>query len=442
MGQAKMNRRINFIIIICISVVPLVFIPFPKFYDLVYGSKTYERIVFYDFFYEPKAITLTILTVLFLIALFKNRQKVNEIFQSDRINISLFFYAIILSISLIFALDLKLAIQGRPFRVDGLSTMIVYFLLFIAARSSKLTTRKLTRALLITATILSIYGIFQYFRIDPFPRDFIRGQWNRSFATFGNPNFLGTYLVLMIPFALHLYIKEQKKLGVIVYAILLFCLLCTRTRGAWIGGIIALLSYIVFTNIYDKRFKSTIDKNVVILLVTIVILFSFNQISGGGFIQRFTSISIEATEVLTDGDNAEKGGGSRIFIWKKVIEMIGEKPYFGYGIENLAEPFVEKYESEMIEKYGYVLFVDKAHNEYLHIAVTSGIPSLIIYLVFILQVIKKGIKRLHVHPKYWPIMAALFGYLSQAFFNISVVSVAYIFWIFLGLASNYHDGNE
>ncbi len=422
MDQTRLQQYINLITLSCLSIVPLVYVPIGEYFD---------------YFYEPKAIILAILSLYFLIIVFIKRQNLNEIFQPDRINFSLIFYVFILIISLFFALNLNLAIQGKPDRVDGFSTMVVYFLLFIAARSSNLTMKSLARALLITATILSIYGIFQYFGIDPFPRDFLRLEWNRSFATFGNPNFMGTYLVLMIPFALHMFIKEQNKLGAIVYSILLFCLLCTRTRGAWIGGIVALFSYIVFTNIYDNRSKSTIHKTALILLLTIVILFSFNQISGGGFIQRFTSISTEATEVLTDGDNAEKGGGSRIFIWKKVIEMIREKPFFGYGIENLAEPFVEKYESEMIEKYGYVLFVDKAHNEYLHVAVTSGIPSLIIYLAFIFQVLKKGVKRLPFHPKYWPIMAAIFGYLTQAFFNISVVSVAYIFWVFLGLASNY-----
>jgi len=32
-----------------------------------------------------------------------------------------------------------------------------------------------------------------------------------------------------------------------------------------------------------------------------------------------------------------------------------------------------------------------------------------------------------------PLFSAILGYLVQAFFNISVVSVAYVFWVFLGL---------
>jgi len=137
MDLSKNQRHINILILICVSIIPLIFIPFSRFFELFYGRKTYEHIILYDFFYEPKAIILTLLTIVFLVILFRNRQNFNEIFQVDRININLFFYVIILFISLFFALDVRLAIQGRPYRVDGFSTMLVYFLLFIAARTSK-----------------------------------------------------------------------------------------------------------------------------------------------------------------------------------------------------------------------------------------------------------------------------------------------------------------
>lgn len=427
MDQIRMQRYINIIIIVCISIVPLVIFPF--------GEHN-------DYFYEPKAFMLTILSTIFLFVIIKNQQRLNVIFQTDRINFYLFLYFFIVSLSLFFAIDLSLAIQGRPYRVDGYSTMLVYFILFFAARSSNLTIKKLTKPILITATILSIYGILQYFGIDPFPRDFTRANWKLTFATFGNPNFMGSYLVMMIPFAIHLYIKEQKRVAAIVYAILLFCLLCTSTRGTWIGAFIAFCSYFVFSFLFKTRFKIMLHRYILLLLLTIVIIFTFNQFSDGFFMQRFNSISNEAIEVLSNGDKSDIGGGYRIYIWKKVVELIREKPFFGYGIENLAEPFVEKYGFEMIEKYGYVIFVDKAHNEYLHISVTTGIPSLLAYIFFIFQVFKKGVTRLPISSKYWPVVASLMGYFTQAFFNISVVSVAYIFWVFLGLASNYHEDVE
>ena len=90
----------------------------------------------------------------------------------------------------------------------------------------------------------------------------------------------------------------------------------------------------------------------------------------------------------------------------------------------------------MIEMYGNVYHVDRAHNEYLHIAVSSGIPALISYLVFTFLCLKKGFKLMKKDVRYLPYFTALSAYLVQAFFNISIVSVAYIFWIFLGINTN------
>jgi len=80
-----------------------------------------------------------------------------------------------------------------------------------------------------------------------------------------------------------------------------------------------------------------------------------------------------------------------------------------------------------------VLPVDKAHNEFLHIAVSSGIPSLVAYLLFILLVIIYYLKSHTDSTLTIPLFTAVMGYLAQAFFNISVVSVAFIFWAYLGL---------
>ena len=51
----------------------------------------------------------------------------------------------------------------------------------------------------------------------------------------GNPNFLGSYLVLLIPIAMHLFIVKSKKYASAIFCALLYCLLCTMTRGAWLG---------------------------------------------------------------------------------------------------------------------------------------------------------------------------------------------------------------
>ena len=79
---------------------------------------------------------------------------------------------------------------------------------------------------------------------------------------------------------------------------------------------------------------------------------------------------------------------------------------------------------------GYV--VDKAHNEFLQTFITEGIIGLLIYLGLYISVIKNGIKNSFKNENIYFILPII-GYLVQAFFNISVIEVAPLFYIALGL---------
>ena len=93
----------------------------------------------------------------------------------------------------------------------------------------------------------------------------------------------------------------------------------------------------------------------------------------------------------------------------------------------------------MIEFWGEVRYPDKAHNEYLHIAVTTGIPSLLVYLTLIAQIVLKGLFRLKNCKIMLLLLSSVIGYMTAAFFIISVVSVAYVYWIFLGLLAGNNN---
>lgn len=423
MKRYSSERLINTILIASLSVVPLIFVPVGEFAD---------------FYYAPKVYAITALAAGFLlILLLKERGNLTTLIYPDRINITLLLYIGLLTLSLFFARDFTTAFYGRPYRLEGFGTLLIYFLLFLAARSSKWSGEQLFRTMLLSATILSVYGILQYFGVDPFPRDFIRANWQKAFSTFGNPNFLGSYLVMMLPVALHQYINKRLSIGIFIYALLLFCLLCTRTMGAWMGGAIACVGYLLVSRLYGGRTRSELGRILLVVLVSAAIALSFNILSGNVLLADITAVMADTSAVVTGGFAAESAGSHRIFIWSRVITLIGSRPWTGYGIENLHIPFAYFFTDDMLEVLGQVYIFDKAHNEYLNIAVSSGIPSLIIYLALIMQILQIGSRRIKHIADYWPLLAAVAGYLVQAFFNISVVSVAYIFWVFLGLVSGY-----
>lgn len=424
--NSKLDNVAKVTVILALSVIPAVFVPL--------GGTT-------DHFYLPKVAAMIILALSFLAVLAINKIRFKDIVQKDRINISLFIYFILLAASVYAAENKVFAIIGVPGRWEGLVTITLYMFLFITARLYLVPDEGLFKIILVTAIIVSIYGILQTMNFDPFPRDVLRENWSkRAFSTMGNPNFLGSYIVLIIPTSIYFYIINKNITGLTAYAILFYCLLSTGTRGAWLGTIASIMAFAAIHYMYFRYSKGEFTRYIILLVITILLLALYNFNTEGAFIDRFLSIKRDADEFLTNGDRADYSGANRGFIWKRVAELIKKRPLTGYGIENLGEAFKKYYTKDMIELWNEVRYLDKAHNEYLHIAVTSGIPSLLVYLTFISQIILKGLFRLKNCKTALLILSSVIGYMTAAFFNISVVSVAYVYWIFLGLLAG-SNGN-
>ncbi|MDD4089832.1 MAG: O-antigen ligase family protein, partial [Tissierellia bacterium] len=423
--NSKLDNVAKVTVILALSGIPAVFVPL--------GGHT-------DHFYLPKVAAMFVLVLSFSFMLVINKMQLKDIIQKDKINMNLFIYLILLITSVYTAENKEFAIIGIPGRWEGLVTILLYMFLFIVARLYLTPDERLFKIILFTATIVSIYGILQTMGIDPFPRDILRENWgSRAFSTMGNPNFLGSYMVLIIPISIYFYIINKNITGLTAYIILFYCLLCTNTRGAWLGTITSILAFAAIHYIYFRYSKEEFNRYIILFVITVLLLALYNFNTDGAFIDRFLSISRDANEFLADGDRSDYTGAHRGFIWKRVVELIKARPLTGYGLENLGEAFKKNYAKDMIEFWGEVRYPDKAHNEYLHIAVTTGIPSLLIYLTLSFQIILKGLFRLKNCKIMLLILSSVMGYMTAAFFNISVVSVAYVYWSFLGLLAGNNN---
>ena len=134
-------------------------------------------------------------------------------------------------------------------------------------------------------------------------------------------------------------------------------------------------------------------------------------------------------------------GSSRIEILKLTIKLIQKNLLVGVGVDNLKDGLYKNI--DMIIDGGAYEFtirsntvIDKAHNEYLQIAATMGIPALIIYLTFIGIIVLKNLKLAIKNNAQFIILMSIISYLIQAFFNISTIGVTPLFWLMLGLISN------
>jgi putative inorganic carbon (HCO3(-)) transporter len=441
---------ISKLLLVVISFVPLILAP---------GTN--------DFFYYPKILVVYLLTLVMLGICFMSRtqqlpvvkkhsvgvnQSVlgNQVYLESGIRLSLTLYVSMLIVSTFFSIDPVMSVWGRFRREEGLFAIATYIMLFgLAKRYTTLAPELSVRVMpwiLGSASLVSLYGIFQYFNLDPIVRDELRTGWSsRAFSTMGNPNFLGSYLVLMLPIGVFAFLKDQRWWQFAASVIMYTCLLMTFTRSALVGIAVSFVVLLLFVIGNKASRKPFLLLMAVFVTVTIVV----NTHSDGAVGTRFSSIGMDAKAFVQQEENAVYAGANRGYIWMRTLPMVMDRPLVGYGLENLQPAFIEKYEQEMLSVFGAVYAVDKAHNEYLHIAVTTGIPSLLAYLSFLVLCMLRGYRNLHKSPGHIALFASVLGYLAQAFFNVSVVSVAYIFWVFLGtlisepekqLAHSVHNG--
>lgn len=416
----KLSRWISFILITIMALTPLIIMPLSG-----------------DYFYFPKILFVYSLSAILGISIFLQRKRLNLSFNlNDKI---LLLYFLLIIVSTLLSTNKVNSIWGSYGREEGFFAISTYMFIFLVSKKFYKIEERHIKLFLFSATIVALYGVSQYFGFDPIPRDLIRMNWKgRAFSTMGNPNFLGSYLTLVLPISVFTYIYTKKSIYLLTSGLIYLSLLCTMTRGSWLGAFVGFIFLTTYTFRRNFNFKHLMIIIVLFLFITI----AMNSYTNGGIFGRFLTIGKDFLLLVEKSDDFESGGANRIFIWKRVIELIKFKPFFGHGLENLGIISTDYFYKDIIEYFGKLYIFDKAHNEYLHIAVTTGIPSLIVYLIFLWNILYTSFKSVKDNLFIIPLLASIIGYLVQAFFNISVVSVAYIYWVFLGIMLNFSENKS
>ena len=138
----------------------------------------------------------------------------------------------------------------------------------------------------------------------------------------------------------------------------------------------------------------------------------------------------------------ERMGSSRGYIWSRSLPLLRNTAWLGYGPDTFAAYFPQ-YDiyGKMYAYYGDMWqLVDKSHDFYLQTGINTGLLSLLALLILFGMYWVDSLRiyfRQEFHSMaaktgvgFW---AGVTGYLGAAFFNDSVVSVAPVFWVMLGL---------
>lgn len=397
----------------------------------------------YDPYYTlPKTAYLQIFVLIgWLYVLIKRKYRSASLGSTDfRIEglVSIFLALVVLST--VFSVNQMLSLYGTDKRYEGLLTFFSYCSIFLF--SYRFLVGKQEKSVLpgmaIASILVSIYGILQHFKLDFLPRNSRKLNDDRSYAFFDNPNFYGSYLVLLIMITLTLYLgTENKKLMIVYFSILnlnFVALLFSETRSGWVGVFCGLVFLTIFLILKRKKLWK---KWVSVLAAFALVIILMNLVEQGNYMDRMNTVFTDSYKVLVNKGSGHEGA-SRLFIWKESLTLLEDYFWLGSGPDTLEEvfPASEKEKEQFLGSTTRI--VDKVHNEYLHMAVTIGVPALFAYLSILFLVLKyafQAAKRKQGESEiyFYGLISVIFAYLVQAFFNISVVPVAPLFWGLLGL---------
>jgi O-antigen ligase len=86
------------------------------------------------------------------------------------------------------------------------------------------------------------------------------------------------------------------------------------------------------------------------------------------------------TSRFTERYDMDFGGSNpagRIYIWENTCRIISDSPLIGVGAGNFKQAYVDHLQEEVSPKF----YVGTAHNDFLNVAVTAGIPGLVLFLL-------------------------------------------------------------
>ena len=369
---------------------------------------TYDFIVLYN--YSHWMYVLAGIGLIIAIINYKKR----KFCKCDLYLLIMFIFALI---STIFSASVQTSLYGFQGRNEGLLTFVSYYIFFIIASFlDKKDKIKILYLILIIGSLHVFYGLLQILGIC---NTVIDGT-HYAAGFLRNSVFYGTLMVICFTLSLCLFLFKNQKRFIIFLIIFTLGVISSVSMGAILS---AFISFIIIIAYLIKKKKIKTKKVIITLLCFIIFALIINLILKNRLFRDIFKFLDELKNILA-GNMALEYGSERLFIWQNTLKRI---PYYllhGVGIDC----FIYAFDGNLLLPLTHK-FVDKAHNEYLQTLLTQGIFGFISYILFIVCIFKNNLKQ-----KKPILLFVIISYLIQATFNISVINVAYIFYIILGLS--------
>ncbi len=324
--------------------------------------------------------------------------------------------------------------SGERYQFQGLASVLVYLALYATARTLVETSEDgadITWWIVAAATVPAVYGILQWVGLDPVWDTLLD---NRIFSTIGNPNTLGSVLVVGLPLGFGSFVWGSGRVrwvGGAATLIILAAIVGTSSRGAFIGGAAAGVAMVVGAVVWRPPTRVRWG-----WLVGVVIVGGLAAVAYGPVRSELTGAVDRMTTALDSQDDSRR---FHLDGWRVTLVMIADHPLFGVGHERFPDEF-PAYRNRVLDAEGIARFspyrLESPHNGPLAIAVGAGLPALALYLGLVSgSLATLWASAWHPGTKV-ALTGAVTGHLVTSMFVTADLTSSSMFWMLLGAAAS------
>lgn len=270
-------------------------------------------------------------------------------------------YFLVILVSCFTGVDFDLSFWGDAERMLGffhLFHFFLFFLMIITVFRKWSDWRFFFQASVAVATLVSLVGLFGA----------------NSYSSIGNTAYVSGYLIFNIYFIILLFFRSSSRFGRWFYSLPLLIMFLEfkgmHTSGAIIGLGVSLLLLVLLLGLAHEQKKVRRWSLIAFLGAVLIIIAVFSQSQSAWFQSSF----------LRNLTSQKATFQTRLISWKGAAADFPAHPWLGTGFGNYAIIFDRHFTSDFYNHTVGDTYFDRAHNNLIDIASTTGVFGLLTYL--------------------------------------------------------------
>ncbi|MFH1973874.1 MAG: O-antigen ligase family protein [Patescibacteria group bacterium] len=341
-------------------------------------------------------------------------------------------YFLALAASVVFSVDPLRAWWGNQERMNGLFTLL-HFFVWLTMAVGMIRTWPQWRRLLNYEIGISVFMAVVALLQKPFPKLLLFQAGERVGGLLDNPIYMAAYQIFNMFFIALLWLKgPNSRMAKLWYVFALLidvgAFIVAQSRGALVGlgaGILVfLVAYAIMTS--SRKARTTSIGIIAICLVSYGVLFAARntEFVRNSPLERFTNFSVSTR--------------TRFIAWDIAWQGFVERPITGWGLDTFHILFNDKYNPESLHYGYYETWFDRSHNTIMDVLSMTGLFGFVTYVALFIALFTSVIRA---YRKKWidaPVASVLIGlpvgYFVQNVFvfdHPAMFSMSYLLFAFV-----------